>query len=111
VGVHGVGHSAGYWPHHVVPAQIEAKELHLIDVRTQSEWENGFIEGAIHIPLRDLMTSQWPDSDANIVVYGSTNHRGALALAIMHMMGYTNVRSLAGSTGAWEAAGLPLVTE
>lgn len=83
----------------------------LIDVRTDSEWEAGFIEGAIHIPLRDLMIrfDELPtDLDANIVFYGSTSHRGALAMSLLRIYGYTNVRSLGGGTGAWVGAELPL---
>ena len=83
----------------------------LIDVRTDSEWEAGFIEGAIHIPLRDLMTrfDELPtDMSANIIFYGSTSHRGALAMTVLRMLGYENVRSLGGGTGAWAGAELPL---
>jgi rhodanese-related sulfurtransferase len=86
----------------------------LIDVRTSGEWENGYIEGAIHLELREMMNNLevWPeDTSANVVFYGSTTHRGAMAMTMMRLMGYDNVRSLAGGTGAWENAGQVLVTE
>lgn len=89
----------------------EGAEIVLIDVRTDSEWAEGHIEGAIHLTLRDLMTrkAEWPAADANIVFYGSTSHRGAMAMALARMFGYTNVRSLGGGTGAWTSAGFTLV--
>ncbi|MCB9436434.1 MAG: hypothetical protein H6673_05490 [Anaerolineales bacterium] len=90
---------------------IEGAEIVLIDVRTDSEWAEGHIEGAIHLTLRDLMTrkAEWPAEDANIVFYGSTSHRGAMAMVLARMFGYTNVRSLGGGTGAWTSAGFELV--
>lgn len=90
---------------------IEGAEIVLIDVRTDNEWASGYIEGAIHLTLRDLMTrkADWPASDAAIVFYDSTSHRGAMAMSLLRMLGYENVRSLGGGTGAWTGAGFSLV--
>lgn len=90
---------------------IEGAEIVLIDVRTDSEWAEGHIDGAIHLTLRDLVTrkAEWPPVDAAIVFYDSTSHRGAMAMVLARMLGYTNVRSLGGGTGAWTGAGFTLV--
>ncbi|MFA8298977.1 MAG: rhodanese-like domain-containing protein [Hyphomicrobiales bacterium] len=32
----------------------EGKDFQLIDVRESNEWDNGYIEGAIHIPMRSV---------------------------------------------------------
>ncbi len=86
----------------------------LIDVRTDSEWAEGHIEGAIHISLRDLFTlrDQWPqDPTTPIVIYDNPTHRSSIAMTVLRMLGYENVRVLAGGVGAWTAAELPLVNE
>lgn len=92
---------------------LSESEVVLIDVRTQGEWDGGRIEGAIHIPLSDFMTMQdmWPAQDATIVVYDNPSHRGAMAMMVLQMLGYENVRALSGGTGAWVNAGFTLVTE
>lgn len=84
----------------------------LIDVRTDSEWAGGHIEGAVNLPLSDLFTleDQLPqDLAAPIVVYDNPTHRSSMALTVLRLLGYENTRALAGGTGAWESAGLPLV--
>jgi rhodanese-related sulfurtransferase len=92
---------------------IDAPPL-LIDVRTESEWTQGHIEGAVHIELRDFMTRsiELPeDLSTPIVLYDNPTHRSSMALVFMKLLGYENVRVLGGGTGAWESAQLPLVTD
>lgn len=86
----------------------------LIDVRTDGEWANGYIEGALHFQLRDFVAqmSEWPgDKAAPVVVYDNPTHRSSIALVFLKLMGYENVRALVGGVGAWTAAELPLVNE
>lgn len=85
----------------------------LIDLRTDSEWAEGYIEGAIHIELRDFMAniSNLPENKAApIVLYDNPTHRSSMALVFMKLLGYENVRVLGGGISAWTAVGLPLVT-
>ncbi|MEO8357783.1 MAG: rhodanese-like domain-containing protein [Chloroflexota bacterium] len=84
----------------------------LVDVRTAEETANGYIEGALLIPFKDIATSlaQLPaDKAAPIVVLCQSGHRGALVTMYLRMTGYTNVRNLAGGMNAWVAAELPVV--
>lgn len=85
----------------------------LVDVRETGEIEtNGYIDGSIHIPIRDLLKNldKLPGLDDAIVIYCASGHRGGLALSALHMLGYTNVRNLGGGLGAWKNANLPVVT-
>ena len=85
----------------------------LLDVREVSEIEaDGYIEGAINIPVRELLKNlaYLPGLDEPIVVYCASGHRGAFAMTALRLLGYTNVRNLAGGAGAWKKAELPLVT-
>ncbi len=84
----------------------------LLDVREQAEWDGGYIEGAVHVPVREVAAnlSQLPeDTSAPIVVYCKSGHRGAIAMAALGMMGYTNVRNLGGGYDSWVNAGNPVV--
>ncbi|MCS6828802.1 MAG: rhodanese-like domain-containing protein [Caldilinea sp.] len=77
----------------------------LIDVREDSEVAQGAIPGALHIPLRTLIANldQIP-KDKPLVAYCASGYRSALATALLHILGYENVRAFTPGYGAWEAA-------
>jgi len=85
----------------------------LIDVRTNSEVEQGIIGGATHIELREFMNrmGDWPEDKTQPVVVYALGHRSVIAMMAMQMLGYEDVRSLAGGVNAWTGADYPLVTE
>ena len=83
----------------------------LIDVRTTADWDkDGYIEGATLVPFNDVFTNidKLPAKDAPIVIYCASGHRGAIVMMGLQMMGYENVRNLAGGLGAWKTAGMPV---
>jgi rhodanese-related sulfurtransferase len=91
--------------------QIAAAKPFLLDVREASEvTKSGAIEGAVNIPIRDLLKNldKLPAKDQPIVAYCAIGHRGALAMAALQLLGYSNVKSLAGGFNAWTAANLPV---
>lgn len=91
---------------------VEGAELTIIDVRTPAELaEKGMIEGAVNIPLDQLIASraEWPAQDEDILIYCGVGYRGNLAMGIMRQYGYENIRNLRGGFGAWAEAGLPVV--
>lgn len=83
----------------------------LVDVREAKELEGGFIEGAIHIPVRDIMKNlDLLPMDQPIVIYCGSGHRAGMVVAALKVLGYEDVRNLGGGIGAWKKAELPLVT-
>jgi len=92
--------------------ELAEKAPVLVDVRSQAEWDkDGYIEGAVHIPFSDFLTSldQMPaDKNARIVIYCASGHRGSMAAMALRLLGYTDVVNLGGGLGAWKAAGLPV---
>ncbi len=87
---------------------IENPPEMLIDVRTDAEWEQGYIPGAVHMPLESFTDylDQLPEAkDTNIVVYCAGGHRGNMVATMMRTLGYSNVRNLAGGFKAWANAG------
>lgn len=85
----------------------------LLDVREADEFSAGHLPGAIHVS-RGLLefklssTEALSARDLNVVLYCKTSGRAALAAAVMHEMGYLQVRSIAGGFDAWAASGRPV---
>ena len=81
----------------------------LLDVRNQSEYDEGYIEGSVLIPVAELGTrlSELPDKSAVIIVYCKTGRRSAAACELLTGQGYTNVYDMQ-SVYSWPDS---LVTE
>ena len=95
-----------------VLAQREAgARLVIIDVREDSEWSNGHVEGAVHLGKgvleRDIEKIISNDS-TEIVLYCGGGYRSALAADVLQRMGYKTVWSLAGGWRAWRASRAPI---
>ncbi len=84
----------------------------VVDVRQPEEYNQGFIEGAINVPLRDLAQSlqALPAMNQEIVLVCDNGHRSAIGMAVLQMLGYKQAKSLADGMSAWQAAKLPIVT-
>jgi rhodanese-related sulfurtransferase len=83
----------------------------LLDIREESELnEAGHIAGAIHLPTREVFAhlEVLPEKDQPIVVYCASGHRGGMVMAALQMLGYTDVKNLAGGIGAWKKAEFPV---
>src|SRR5688572_29702604 len=78
----------------------ENKDVKLIDVREDNEWNEAHAAGAIHLGKgiieRDIEKTV-PDKDAELILYCGGGYRSALATDAIQKMGYTNVFSMAGA--------------
>ena len=80
----------------------------LVDVRGEDEWANGYIPGAVLVPLRELterIGDVAPDRSQNVVLYcavGARSLRGAHAL---RELGYERPVSIAGGIVDWMSRG------
>ncbi len=79
---------------------MDKEENHIIlDVRTQEEYDAGYIPGAILIPdfeIADRAEKELPDKDQLILVYCRSGNRSKKASAKLVEMGYTNVVEFGG---------------
>ena len=93
--------------------QIIEEAPFMVDVRQPEEYEGGFIEGAVSIPLRELAANldALPAMDEQVVVICGSGFRSAIGMAALQILGYENAQSMAGGMNAWTAAELPVVTE
>ena len=88
-----------------------AKDIVIVDVRTEQEFSRGNIKGSINIPLQELMQkieSKMPDKNKTIYVYCLSGSRSIVAVDQMIKMGYKNVFSMKSGILAWRANQLPL---
>ena len=82
----------------------------LVDVRENSEWEEGHIPGAIHLSrsyLEQDVEGALPDRERPLVLYCAGGIRSLFAAQQLEFMGYPNVRSMAGGFQKWKAEGRP----
>ena len=71
----------------------------IIDARTQSEYDDGHIPGAILIPeyeIADRAEKELPDNDQLILVYCRSGRRSKIAAEELVKLGYTNVKEFGG---------------
>ncbi len=87
-------------------------DIIILDVRTTSEFNTGYINGAILIPVSQL-TQRLGELDTNkkILVYCASGSRSATAVNILITNGFNaeNVYNLQGGITAWKNAHLPIV--
>src|SRR5829696_2613561 len=97
----------------LTPAEVDALPgggAAVIDVREDSEWEQGHLPGAVHISksyVEQQIEAAVPDRDAPVVLYCAGGVRSLFAAQTLEELGYTNVASMSGGFQAWKSQGLP----
>lgn len=97
----------------VTPQQALAAidEVQLLDVRELPEWVAGHVDGAVHVPMGQLNARQAElATDRTIVCVCRSGQRSAAVAQALARAGYDAV-NLVGGMHAWDAAGLPYVSE
>ena len=80
----------------------------LVDIREPSEWETGWIEGALKVPMSELSDQLEEHRDDRLVIYCARGNRSLRVAEALTEAGYADAVSLAGGIVAWEDAGLPV---
>ena len=71
----------------------------ILDVRTQEEYDEGHIPGAILIPNTEIEAraeEELPDKDQLILVYCRSGRRSKIAAEVLVELGYTNIKEFGG---------------
>ena len=84
--------------------------LHVLDVREPVEWAHGHVEGAVHLPLLQLVERLSEVPSGQVVVVCKVGSRSAQATAYLAQQGL-DVANLEGGMLEWAAAGRPMVSE
>ncbi len=86
------------------PKEFEQKKgMMLLDIRTDKEYEQGHIPGAVHVPLADIGDRvKKLKKDKDLVVYCDNGNRSIWAIKRLMGMGYKNLYNLKGGYNAWK---------
>jgi len=89
----------------------DQKELQVIDVRREPEYDSGHVPRAIHAPLATLGRtvedlSVNPSKATAVICAGG--FRSSAATSILQQKGFANLLNVTGGTTAWINAGLPV---
>lgn len=84
-------------------------QLFVLDVRTQQEYAEGHVPGAVNVP-HDQLASRLAEvpKDKDIVLYCRSGRRAALAADVLAANGYTKLSHLEGDMTAWTQQGRPV---
>ncbi len=83
----------------------------ILDVREPSEWRDGHIAGAVHIPAAQLPRRLDEVPGGRVVVMCGSGYRSAIAASILQRDGRDEVAHLIGGMGAYREAGLPITVD
>lgn len=78
---------------------IENEDVVIIDVRSKNEYNTGYIENAINIPVDSIqykIGNIVPDKDKKILLYCRSGARAQEAAKKLASLGYSNVYSFGG---------------
>jgi rhodanese-related sulfurtransferase len=81
----------------------------VLDVRTDDEWQQGHIPGAVHRFVGELARGASPPvaPEVPVAVICGSGYRSNVAASILEVQGYTQLLNVTGGMDAWETAGLP----
>ena len=83
----------------------------LLDVRTPEEHKNGYLQGAVLLPLAELeskISSTVSDKNTPIYIYCRSGRRSGTAVEKLKTMGYTDLHNLGGVKDAQEKLNIPI---
>ncbi len=85
----------------------ESARPFVLDVRSDSEWNAGHIDGAVHIHggLLQEQVERVPRDRPVVVICGS-GYRGSIAASFLKSHGFADVSNVLGGMSAWSAANL-----
>lgn len=88
--------------------QNEGEPLVVLDVREPSEWADGCIDGAIRIPMNEVMENIKQFSNTQrIAITCAGGQRSSLIASLLLTRGFNNIYNLTGGMKAWLGAKLP----
>lgn len=93
-----------------VAEALESDTHTLLDVREPHEWNEAHIDGAVLIPMGELIAraSELP-TNRPIYTICHSGVRSLYAIDMLNQSGYPGAKSLAGGMVAWATAGKPMV--
>lgn len=89
---------------------VEQGNALIVDVREPSEWDEGHIEGALHVPLMTIpQRAKDLPKDRPLILQCHSGYRSLQAAMFLRMQGFEDVHNLETGIAGWEEEGLPVV--
>lgn len=92
----------------ITPREVNGKmnigaDFVLLDVRTKAEYEGARLEGAVNIPLHEILRRyEELDKDKVIIVYCHSGRRSAIATQMLQNLGFEKVYNMEGGIISWK---------
>jgi hydroxyacylglutathione hydrolase len=92
-------------------SRLQRRELQVLDVRRQGEWDAGHIDRAAWWPLDNFRVSAPEiDHDAPLAVHCKSGYRSMIACSLLERAGFHHLLNVVGGFDAWQQAKLPIAT-
>jgi len=90
---------------------MNREEPLVLDVRENNEYQAGYIQGAVHIPVGELEgrikeLEAWREKP--VLIYCRAGQRSAKAAAVLKRQGFSQLYKLDGGMMAWQSGNLPI---
>ena len=93
--------------------KLIAEKIQLLDVRSEEEWNEGHIEGAVRVDVTEKGFAEKVvkavDPKKPVLVYCRSGGRSGRASKVMAKLGFKEIRDLDGGITAWQKAGKKVV--
>jgi hydroxyacylglutathione hydrolase len=87
-----------------VEDRLRSGAVALLDVRTGDEWGAGHVEGAIHLPLSELIGRMADVPEKPLAILCGSGYRSSIACSLLERAGRRNVCNVSGGWEAWQQA-------
>jgi hydroxyacylglutathione hydrolase len=96
----------------IAPELVTSESPLVVDVRSAREYATKHIAGSTNIPLSRLRESlQQIPMGRHVYLHCAGGYRSSIAASLLARAGLTDLTEMAGGLAAWEAAGLPVMSE
>jgi hydroxyacylglutathione hydrolase len=97
---------------HELADRLRSGEVALVDVREDDEWEEGHVQGSLHVPYHDLRDGAPAElqKGGQLAIACSVGNRSSIAASLLTRSGVANVIHVAeGGVADLAEEGIPLV--
>lgn len=93
-----------------VKAYVGKKDVQIVDVRGESEYERGHIEGADHVFVGTLLDNlDKVNKEKQVVIHCQSGDRATIAYSLLRKNGFENVKNYSGGMKEWRESGNPTI--
>ena len=93
--------------------KLIAKKIQLLDLRTEEEWNEGHIDGAVRVDFlgKGFAEKVVKAADPNkpVLIYCRSGGRSGRASKVMEKLGFKEIRDIEGGITAWQKASKKVV--